>query len=315
MAAEVTVRWLGADGVSVGTLADIDKAVGTPSVWIDVARADEASLVALAAYYPLHPLTIEDCLHFPQRPKIDVYEDSVFLVWVTPHGESGGAELQEIDVFLGDGWLITAHQGRSRALEALAEEAAIHLPRGADWLLHAIVDRLVDDVFPVLDAFGDQLDEIQDEMLEHAEHGQLERLYVLRRQLLHMHKTIAPERDSLRVLVRERNLVSEEAYRYFQDVADHLARVEDTIDTYREVATGATDIYLSAQSNRMNAIMKHLTIVATIFMPLTLITGIYGMNFRILPELGWRYGYFGVLVAMVMITAGMLIFFKKRDWW
>ncbi len=315
MAATVDVRWLGSEGLVQGTLANIAQAVEATCAWIDVLDPDEESLRVLAEHFDLHPLAIEDCLHFPQRPKLDLYSGSLFLVWLGVSQNSEGVENSELDIFLGNRWVITVHPHPLPALDAITLEADMHLARGADWLLHAIVDRMVDGVFPVIDELGDRLDRLQDAMLERTERSQLEELYDLRRELLFMHKTVAPERDSLRALVREREIVSEEAYRYFQDVADHLARVEDSIDTYREVAAAVMDVYLSAQSNRMNAIMKQLTIMATIFMPLTLITGIYGMNFKHLPELGWRYGYFGVLASMVAISVAMLVFFKRREWW
>jgi len=314
MSARVTARWIH-DGALHSDTLDALPAELTGSLWIDVTDPDESALAAVSARVPLPPLAIEDCLHFPQRPKIEANDGSLFMVWIAPCLRDDRFEASELDVFLGDRWLITVHHEPLAAIDAVALEAHTHLGLGPDWLLHAVIDRVVDDVFPVVDEVADRLDRLQDEMLERADRSQLEELYDTRRDLLHMHKTVAPERDMLRALVREREVVSAEAYRYFQDVADHLARVEDSIDTYREVAAAAMDIYLSAQSNRMNAIMKQLTIVATIFMPLTLITGVYGMNFKYLPELGWRYGYFGVLVAMVLIAAGMLAFFKSRDWW
>ncbi len=311
----VSVRWLSDAGLEFGSLEDVARAVGSQCVWVDVLGADESVLQALSEHFVMHPLSIEDVLHFPQRPKLDTNDGSLFMIWIAPFLRGETITSSELDVFMGERWLVTVHHESLAAVDSVAAEALAHLTLGADWLLHALIDRLVDDVFPVVDELGDRLDRLQDQMLERADKTQLEELYQTRRHLLHMHKIVAPERDLLRSLVREREVVSEEAYRYFQDVADHLARVEDSIDTYREVAAAAMDIFLSAQSNRMNAIMKQLTIMATIFMPLTLITGVYGMNFRYLPELGWRYGYFGVLAGMFLIAGGMLAFFKSREWW
>lgn len=313
--ASVSVRWLSDAGLEHGTLEDVPRALDSPCVWVDVLGAEESTLLALSEHFTMHPLSIEDCLHFPQRPKLDGNDGSLFMIWIAPFSRGDEIVTSELDVFLGERWLVTVHHESLAAVDAVVAEAPGHLELGPDWLLHALIDRLVDDIFPVVDELSDRLDQLQDDMLERAERTQLEQLYDTRRDLLKMHKLVAPERDLLRALVRDREVVSQEAYRYFQDVSDHLARVEDSIDTYREVAAAAMDIYLSAQSNRMNAIMKQLTIVATIFMPLTLITGVYGMNFRYLPELGWKYGYFGVLAGMFVIAAAMLAFFKSRDWW
>ncbi|TLM89310.1 MAG: magnesium transporter CorA family protein, partial [Actinobacteria bacterium] len=188
---------------------------------------------------------------------------------------------------------------------------------GPDWVLHAVVDRLVDGVLPIVDELGDQLDDIEDAMLGEPRKTDLERLYRVRRQLVHMHRIVAPERDIVRGLARERNVVSEEAYRYFQDVGDHLARVEDSIETYRDVGAGVMDIYLSAQSNRMNEIMKQLTVVATIFMPLTLLSGIYGMNVirGMWPSVEGYWSFSLVVGSMIVIAACMSWYFRRKNWW
>ncbi len=257
----VEVRWFEAGAVRMGGVGDLGIARASGSVWVDVLRPDEPVFSALAEHFPMHALAIEDCLHFPQRPKLESYGDSLFFIWVVPVGVGDEPERREVGVFLGPEWLVTAHRERLDGVEAIKAEVAGRLAMGNDWLVHAIIDRLVDDVFPVVDVIGDRLETLQDEMLADARPAHFNELYALRRQLLDLHKTVAPERDVLRGLVRERELVSEEAYRYFQDVADHLARVEDAIDVYREVASSAVDIYLSSGSNRMNRIMKQLTVV------------------------------------------------------
>lgn len=315
MTPDVQIRWLDGAGHSSGGVESLDRIEAGASVWVDVSNPDLATLQAIAERFPLHPLAIEDCLHFPQRPKLESYDGALFFIWITPVGTSGEIRKQEIDVFLGSDWIVTVHREPFDALRRVAGEAEHHLALGPDWLLHAVLDGLVDDVFPVVDSIGDHLEDLQDEMLERADQSHLEELFKMRRELIDVHKALGPERDALFGLVRERELVSEEAYRYFQDVGDHLARLMDTVETYREMAALAMDLYLSSASNRMNQVMKQLTIVATIFMPLTLITGIYGMNFRNLPELTWRYGYFGVLAAMGVVVIVMLTEFKRRGWW
>ena len=313
--ATVTVRWLEGGEMHTGGSSDLARARAASCSWVDVLDADLETLGSIAAHYAMHPLSVEDCLHFPQRPKLDSYDGSLFLVWLTPHGQAEGRQMHEMDAFLGSGWLVTVHRDRLPGLESVAADAGNSLRLGADWALHSILDRLVDDVFPLVDQVSERLESLQDEMLQRASQAHLVELYTIRRELLSLHKAIAPERDALRALVRATEVISPEAYRYFQDVADHLARVEDTIDLYREVAASSMDVYLSAQSNRMNQVMKQLTIVATIFMPLTLITGIYGMNFRYFPELSWRFAYPGVLGAMLLIAVSMLLYFRRKEWW
>jgi magnesium transporter len=315
MAATITARWI-ADGVlrSDG-LASLPEQFTGP-VWIDVLDPDEESLAAVSKRFPLPPLAVEDCLHDPQRPKLDTYHDLSFLIWILPQVMIGdGFKAHELDVFLGEEHLVTVHRSDITPLSRALSNAEAFLSRGAEWTLHAILDMAVDEVFPLVDALSDELEELESLMLAEAQPVHLQRLYSVKRALVSLHKIVGPERDIVRGLARLEAFVEPDAYMYFQDVGDHLARLVDQIDTYREVANGTMDIYLSAQSNRMNQIMKQLTVVATIFMPLTLISGIYGMNFRYMPELQWRYGYFGVWIAMGLIAVGMFTYFRRKDWW
>lgn len=315
MAARITARWIDGGALRTADLAALP-AQRPGAVWIDVTDPDEQSLAAVSERFPLPPLAIEDCLHFPQRPKIDAYQDLTFIIWVLPQiAEGDGVTGHEIDFFLGEEHLITVHRGAVPVLDRVLEHAETFLARGAEWTLHAILDVSVDQIFPVVDALSDELEQLEDAMLSDIRPQQLQRLYAAKRALVALHKTVSPERDVVRGLARLEAFVEPDAYMYFQDVGDHLARLADQIDTYRDVASGTMDIYLSAQSNRMNQIMKQLTVVATIFMPLTLISSIYGMNFKFMPELGWRYGYAGVWVAMALIATGMVVYFRRRDWW
>ncbi|MDO9556891.1 MAG: magnesium/cobalt transporter CorA [Coriobacteriia bacterium] len=312
---EVSVRWLQDGALRTGNLDDLGS-IGDSAVWIDILDADQVTLEAVSAWSPLHPLAMEDCLHFPQRPKLDVYEDSTFLIWLMPELPNGaGIVSRELDVFLGREHLITVHSETLTAVDKVAAHAAEYLERGAEWTLHGILDLAVDGMFPLVDDLADTLEGLEDAMLLDARTESLEQLYGAKRALVQIHKVVGPERDAIRGLARLEAFVAPEAYMYFQDVGDHLARVADSVDTYREVASGTMDIYLSSVSNRMNLIMKQLTVIATIFMPLTLISGIYGMNFRYMPELEWRFGYFGVLGGMLLIMLWMLWFFKRRKWW
>jgi magnesium transporter len=318
MPATVTVRWMEGKTLKSGVVADIEMARTLGAVWVDILDPDAEALAPIAEAFDLHPLAVEDCLHFPQRPKIDAYPGSLFLVWVLPRLMPGdGIDYREIDIFLGKGFLVTSHSEQITVLDDVASTAHNILPRGAEWTLHAILDRAVDEIFPAVDYIADELDSIEDRLLQRASEEDLHHLYAMKRLLVALHKTIGPERDVVRGMARQTELVSQEAYLYFQDVGDHLARATDSVETYRDVASGAMDIYLSAVNNRMNAIMKQLTVVATIFMPLTLMSGIYGMNITegMWPPITavWSFGL--VIATMAFIAVWMLWFFRRRNWW
>lgn len=316
--AHVMVRWLEGETLFEGGMADIERACASGWAWVDVLEPDASTLAPLAAAFNLHPLAVEDCLHYPQRPKLESYGSGLFLVWLTPFEPDGDdVPSHELDVFLGRDHLITVHREPLAAIDDVARRAADLMRLGADFTLHGIIDRLVDQVLGIVDRLADELEEIEDVLLENPTRDEMQDIYTVRRRLVKLHRIIGPERDIIRALARERELVDEEAYRYLQDVGDHLARVEDSIETAREVAAAAMDIYLSSTSNRMNEIMKVLTVVATIFMPLTLISGIYGMNViaGMWPPVGERWSFWAVNGFMAALAAWMVWFFKRRKWW
>lgn len=317
--AEIVVRWVNAAGIlESGDLGRLAEARQQGWVWIDVLSPDQDSMHRLAQVYPLHPLAIEDVLHPQSRPKLDLYPDGLFIAWVMPRiGDASQLARIELDFFLIDGTLITVHNGLVEPLDDVLAEGVRVLSGGPDWVVHAILDRLVDALLPAIDSIGDRIEDLESRMLAEPRKTDLEELYALRRQLLELHRLVRPERDILRTLARERNYVSEDAYRYFEDIGDHIARVEDAIETYRDVGAAVMDIYLSAQSNRMNEIMKTLTIVATIFMPLTLISGIYGMNLvrGMWPPAGAPSSFWSVSIFMLVLGGWMAWFFRRRKWW
>ncbi|MBW6468506.1 MAG: magnesium/cobalt transporter CorA [Coriobacteriia bacterium] len=318
MGTGLTVRILGAAGLQVLGAEGLRVASESKCTWVDIAGPDPGDLERVGQRFGLHPLALEDCLHEPQRPKIEVFDDHLFLIWTVPGLSRESADQAEVDAFLGNGWLVTIHRGANRATEHAVSEAGPLMASGPDRVLHAVLDHLVDGVFFAIDEVGESLERLEGQLLQ-AEEGaspaHLREIYVMRRRILDLHRIIAPERDIVRALLRERDFVTVDAFRYFSDVGDHLARVEDALDSLRTVATDLTDIHLSAVANRTNEIMKRLTVVATIFMPLTLITGIYGMNFRMFPELGWRFGYPGVMAIMLGVAVSMLVYFRRRGWW
>lgn len=317
MSARIVVRWMADGKLQVGDLSGLpDKPES--EVWVDVTDPDQEALDAVCKRFPLPHLAVEDCLHFPQRPKLDAYPDQTFLIWLLPRLiDSDGVATSELDVFLGETHVITIHKASLAVVDRVVEHADMHLGRGAEWTLHAILDIAVDDVFPLVDKISDDLEELEGLMLDEAIPEYLQRLYASKRALVQLHKVVGPERDIVRGLARQEAFVEPDAYMYFQDVGDHLARAADQVDTFREVANGTMDIYLSSQSNRMNLIMKQLTVVATIFMPLTLLSGIYGMNVTqgMWPPVTGHWSFAFVITTMIVISVWMMLFFRRRKWW
>ena len=317
---KVVLRWMDADGeLRVGDVDCLPDCLAAKWVWADLTAPDPELIEQFRARFDLHPLAVEDLLHSQHRAKLDIYPGGLFMAWLTPrHRRGDGVVVDELDIMFGAKYLITSHAVAIAAIDKVAEDTARSLRSGSDWTLHAIIDLLVDSTLPLVDAIGEDLNTIEDAMLDSSPRQEdLRRLHQTRRQLVRLHRIVAPERDVLHALARERDIVSEEAYRYFLDVSDHVARVLDSIETYQDVGASVMDLYLSAQNNRMNAIMKQLTVVATIFMPLTLLSGIYGMN--VLkgmwpsPDAVWSFA--AVVGTMGVIAAVMALYFRKKNWW
>jgi magnesium transporter len=318
---EVSVRWLASDGAfEQGDIAALDDAADAPWVWVDVTDPDDEVLSLLGARFSLHELNLEDAKHRQHRAKFDQSPGCLFLAWLTPeHPRGDSVVVSEIDAFIGKDYLITVHTGANKAVEQIASRDARSMRSGPAWILHEIIDLLVDSSLPLVDRIGERLTSIEDRMLDNPRHGDLQELHRVRRQLVRLHRIIAPERDLLRGLARESDVISAEAYRYFQDVGDHIARALDSVETYQDVGASVMDVYLSAQSNRMNAIMKQLTVVATIFMPLTFISGIYGMNLTagMWPPAGDAHiwSFWAVIGGLVVLSVTMAVYFRKKNWW
>jgi magnesium transporter len=317
MAATVVVRQLAGGELTVGGMELLAApASENATVWVDVSQPDADTLHALRDRFGLHPLAIEDCLHFPQRVKVDLYPESLFMVWAFADHVGIGRQSIECDIFLGKGFLITSHREPIVPIEQVGADAQCALESGADWTLHALLDRGVDGLFPEIDSFSERLSNIEDALLADPDENDLQDLYGIKRELIAAYRIVAAERDALRSIARREQLISSDAYMYFQDVGDHLERVVEGIETYREVSSGAVDIYLSAVNNRLNDVMKRLTLVATIFMPLSFITGVFGMNLTRgmwpSPESVWSFA--AVNLAMLVIAAVMIAYYRRKRW-
>lgn len=286
--------------------------------WVDFSAPTAEEIGLLGSFFRFHPLAIEDCMHFLQRPKVDQYDDMHFFVMHSLHPETREAE--EIDFFLGPRWIVTFHhtasleidEVRQRLLNPSADPDSHDHAAIAYWL----IDSLVDNYFPSVFQIEDQLNELEDRgETERNVQVLTEQVYRIRAELLRLRRTVIPMRDLLyRMINTDKIPAVNDRKAYFTDIYDHLLKLAEMIDSNREVTADLRDSYDSMRSNRMNAIMKTLTVITTIFMPLTFIAGVYGMNFVHMPELDWQWGYFGVIGVMAMMGIGMFIWFKRKGW-
>ncbi len=283
-------------------------------VWVDV----EASEISrLAEPWGLHRLAVEDCQNQAQRPKLDEYEDHSFLVANVARDWTGRRiHIDELDFFIGGRFLLTSHEGVSPAVDAVFEgvaQGSHHPPVGE--LLYKLLDAAVDSFFPALDEIGDQLEVLEEQILGRRDRGAMEELFVLKRKLLRIRKVLLPQRDLIHSLtVRDLPVVDEKLKRYMMDVYDHAMRLAELAETYRDLVSSALEAHLSAVANRTNDTMKVLAAVSVIFLPLTLIAGVYGMNFDNIPLGTAPYGFHAVVAAMIVIMLVMAYYFRRKGW-
>ncbi|HEY9898196.1 MAG TPA: magnesium/cobalt transporter CorA [Pantanalinema sp.] len=285
-------------------------------LWIDLEGTDRADVEWLKGCFGFHPLALEDCLQSGQRPKLDHYDGYAFLDFYSASFDPARARLttEEIDLFIGEGYLVTAHKAPMPALDEVRtrwQESAESAGGGASYLLYLLLDTVVDEYFPVVDKMEEQLEAFEEMLFERFEQSVITRIFTLKKDLLLMRKVVAPTRDvCLLLLRRESHLIAPGTAVYLQDVYDHLIRVADSIDTYRDLVSGAIDAYLSVIANRTNDTMKRLTSISAVLMSVTLVAGIYGMNFPHMPELSWKWGYEFALGLMIAIALVLTITFK-----
>ncbi|MCL5046323.1 MAG: magnesium/cobalt transporter CorA [Actinobacteria bacterium] len=281
-------------------------------VWID-AGPDEVP--SLARGFNLHSLAVEDCVDTDQRPKIDEYDEHGFIVTNVAQEWSGKKfRADELDIFFADRFLITSHRSPIPALDRIFEETR-ESRSGLGQILYKLLDAAVDSFFPVLDEIGDKLEAHDEQILTRPVRRAMDELFFLKRQLLRVRKVLLPQRDMLHsVTVRDLPLVDEKLKRYMIDVFGHSMRLAELTETYRDLVSSTVEAYLSVIANRTNEAMRVLAAVSTVFLPLSLIAGIYGMNFENLPGTQSRYGYLAVLLVMAVIFGFMFRFFKRKDW-
>jgi magnesium transporter len=292
---------------------------GDVNLWFHCDAPNEEELGFLQELLHIHPLTLEDIIHQNQRPKIHSFDDYVYLgMHVLVAKERWKIEPSELDLLLGHGWILSVHSG---PLAGIIEKTQLHervntaLSRGADFLLYTFLDLVVDGYFPILDKMEDEIDLLEDRLLGRARAKNVNELLVLKRSLVHVRRAVAPQREVFNQLTRhDFPFIRPENLVYFRDVYDHLLRIIEEVDTLRDILSGALEIYLASTSNQLNVTMKRLTAWGTIFVVITAIAGIYGMNFKHMPELEWHYGYYAALVLMGLISWGLYFYFKRKDY-
>ena len=289
--------------------------------WIDLEDPTVKEATILEEPFHFHPLAIEDCLAEVHHPKLDDYEAYIFLI---VHGIRFDAPTdtfitRELDIFLGKNYLLTHHKGPMRSISTLREMCSKNLvssfPKGVDFLIHQILDLLFEHYFPNLDAIEDKVQLIQVEVFEQPTRETLDRIFELKKDVLQLRRICAPQREIVNRLARaEFKVVTPRAAVYFRDIYDNLYRIVEASFSYQDMAQSLFDAYLSAVSNRLNETMKRLTVIGAVMAALTVITGIYGMNFEFMPELHWRYGYLFAWGIMIAVSLGLYYWFKKKDW-
>jgi magnesium transporter len=289
-------------------------------VWVDVVSGTVDEVAQMGVEFDIHPVALEDLQpEQQQRPKVEEYPGHVLLVayGARQDPDSHRVELHELDVIAGQNFLLTFHAGRPIDAGSVARRINAHpeLAReGSGFLLYVVLDELVDKFFPVLDAIGGQVEDLEESVFSGRRDVQ-NQIFAIRKDLIAIRRVAGPMRDSMVVLLRrDLGLFSREAQRYLQDVYDHMIRIVESVEDYQDLAAGALDANLTVISNRVNSVARNLTAYAAIFAVITMISGIYGMNFEHMPELAWRFGYGWALGLMVLGAGGLWLYFKRKDW-
>lgn len=290
--------------------------------WIDVDGVHELEILEeLGNCFGLHSLVMEDVLNTDQRPKIEDYGDYTYIVlkMISYNDKNNEIIAEQISLVIGLNFVISFQEKHGDVFDPVRERIRSDKGQirkwGADYLVYSLIDTIVDNYFVIVEKLGERIEDAEEDLLTNPTSQILQSIHNLKKEMMFLRKAVWPLREVVNSLAREKSvLIKETTLIYFRDVYDHTIQVAETIETFREMLTGMLDIYLSSISNRLNAVMKILTIIATIFIPLTFVVGIYGMNFKYMPELEWHWGYYTVWIFMVLVGVLMLIYFKKKKW-
>lgn len=288
-------------------------------LWLDVDTIDVTTLEEMGRRFGFHPLAVEDCHHNVQRPKADEYPGYLFFSFHAVDEAAGGeVQTREVDGFIASNFLVTVHEEPSREIDELAARCQRNpalMERGMDHLFHALIDAMVDSHFPVLDAIEDRIDEAERRVFDRRERRVLEDLFLIKKELLAIRRIVGPQRELLGALsTRDYPPLSESTRLYLRDAQDHLIRLTELVETYRDLVNGAMEAYRSEVSQRLNEVMKFLAVIGTLSLPLTLIAGIWGMNFDVIPWAHHPHGFWFVVFLLGAIVAVMLGIFRWVRW-
>jgi len=296
-------------------------ATGEGLLWVDIEDMTSEDAEILSNVFHFHPLAVEDCVSRSiHPPKIDDFEGYLFIIvhGINYYVESDVVETTELNLFVGKNYVVTNHDVPMRSVTSMLERIRKDgrpMRRGVDFLAHDFIDALVDNIVPTIDEMNDKSATVEAEALQEPKRETLASIMQLKRSILALERVMAPQRGILDRLSRgEYSLIGERARIYYRNIYDHLLRIEMLNYNLRDIVDSTLSTYLSSVSNRMNEVMKVLTLIATIFIPLTFIAGIYGMNFANMPELQWRYGYFIILIVMAVIGISLAVYFKRKSW-
>ena len=305
---------------SLEELSELAEAEGRVT-WIDVQGfANRDALERIGQVFGIHPLALADVVHVPQRPKAEMHDDRLLIVTqMAQLTEAGEIEVEQVSLVLGPGWVVTFQERPGDVFEPVRERVRSATARirhmGADFLTYALLDAVIDGYFPVIEAIGGILEQLEEEVMAGPGAAALARIHATRRTLLHLHRVQWRQRDAVHTLLRDESFPFSEPVRvYLRDAHDHAFQTLDAIETYRDMAVGLMDVYLSSTSHRMNEAMRTLTVMASVFIPLTFVAGVYGMNFERMPELHWEWGYPAVWGVMLATGFGLLAWFRRRGW-
>ncbi len=288
--------------------------------WLNLDGLNNQDIIEkVQAHFCLHSLLIDDVLA-DQRPKAEEYEGYLFFTMKMLYRIEGmKIDYEQISFVLGPNYLLTFQEKDGDLFDGFRDRIRLDLgkvrKKKVDYLLYRLIDIIVDSYYTVLDRVGDFIDEIEENAYENPSNETFTQIQALKKELIFLRKALYPLREAVGKIAKgESDFISEEGIHYFADIYDHVAHLIDSLDTYKDLTSGLLDIHINAMNTKMNEVMKVLAVISTIFMPLTFIVGIYGMNFEFMPELSWRYGYFGVLGLMTLVLIGMLYFFKRKKW-
>jgi magnesium transporter len=290
--------------------------------WVNVDGLNRVDVLEnIGSCFGLHPLVMEDILNTGQRPKAEDYGDYTYIVvkMLSLSPERNGVTIEQQSLVLGRDFVVSFGEKEGDVFEPVRERLRKGVGRirklKSDYLAYSLLDAIVDNYFIVLESLGDKIEYAEEELIEKPDRKTLQIIHNLKREMLFLHRSVWPLREVASFLERgESPLIEDNTRVYFRDVYDHTVQVIDTTETCRDMISGMLDIYLSSVSNRMNEVMKVLTVISTLFIPLTFIVGVYGMNFKYLPELEWKWGYYGIWGIMIAIVVFMVTYFKRKKW-